>query len=800
MHELEFATLAEREEWARGLALPTSAYRQVHELNKLGMTQEIFKQHCKFKLEDLSPAQLHAIDRAMRYLTGRLEDVEDVRRELDGIEFGHEHRSTAANESGERPSSSRRGARARSGAIDTRCAEEELDAPRCQLSVACGGGKTAILIWIYVLFGGPTLVLTNNSENKEQFLRVVLSDTNLDAIGEVRIVGGSEAQFPINSVSKFKGFDSREHVIPESTSRTFAICDSNHLNDLANGTPERKTLNAQMLSVRWGWTVVLVDEADETMTPKLREIFRSGLLATKAGVSIRIPFPKVPIVFTSGTLLADDKQARAFFAHSGGPLLHVSSSVTLEERGLLAPSRMSVVLCRDDDPHTAEAYGQLNSQFGGMLPSAMRALEQIVTLHTMYRHKIIIFTWYVEQAKALKRLFPSAEIVIGEDVSNYRSSAFEKFEAEFEEDHPAVFGTTSLKQRGYDHPPTAVGVTLGCGSADVIDQRHGRVKRRDEKNNDKISYFYIIADDTTAKKRGWGEGDFINEDAVLNSKQFKLLCINGYREKLRGGLTTANNFSRRVEEYLFERAPESHRLGSGSSVVKIDARGNERLDLATDYPEFKLAHVLRFFEAAFCAESHSGESRLEAALRNAAQLQMYRSNQASSQSSAVVVSSGGPGSTSTAVVVSSASTPNRHSEATMPRVANNSLSNKYVTQKRKRASKIASDKKSPRATQGAANTANSKTRKNIVDANMRSKFLCMVEKLSLAGAASELEDAIDGLNEHSTNQDIWNFVDKVYAMATAICERTDKQRLAHRNFYVKQARESGDVRCEFLEG
>tara|TARA_B100001057_G_scaffold495692_2_gene595320 strand:+ start:399 stop:629 length:231 start_codon:yes stop_codon:yes gene_type:complete len=76
----------------------------------------------------------------------------------------------------------------------------------------------------------------------------------------------------------------------------------------------------------------------------------------------------------------------------------------------------------------------------------------------------------------------------------------------------------------------------------------------------------------------------------------------------------------------------------------------------------------------------------------------------------------------------------------------------------------------------------------------------MVEKLSLAGAASELEDAIDGLNEHSTNQDIWNFVDKVYAMATAICERTDKQRLAHRNFYVKQARESGDVRCEFLEG
>ena len=287
----------------------------------------------------------------------------------------------------------------------------------------------------------------------------------------------------------------------------------------------------------------------------------------------------------------------------------------------------------------------------------------------------------------------------------------------------------------------------------------------------------------------------------MNSKQFKLLCINGYREKLRDGLTTANNFSRRVEEYLFERAPESHRLGSGSSVVKIDARGNERLDIATDYPEFKLAHVLRFFEAAFCAESHSGESRLEAALRNAAQLQMYRSNQASSQSSAVVVSSGGPGSTSTAVVVSSVPTPNRHSKViSSGAISKNSLANKYATQRRKRASKIASDKKSPRATQGAAHTANSKTRKNIVDANMRLKFLRMVKTLPLAGAASELEDAIGGLNENSTNEDIWSFVDKVYAMATAICERTDKQRLEHRNFYVKQARRSGDVRCEFLEG
>lgn len=786
----------QRQAWALRLAQPLSLFAQMSQLQAHGVKLPIFKPSCKYSLNGLSPAQMDAIEKAVLYITSQLEPVVDLSADLRGIgdqDEACEEANTAIPSTADKQDAEAHTKKAGRDDDDDDESSKSL-APRCQISVACGGGKTAILLWVFLLVGGPALVLTNNSENKTQFLSTILSDTNLDELGEVKLIAGQSSVAVANDISQFTGFTADEHVVPASSIRTLVLCDSNHLNDLANGTAERKSLNAQMLSSRW--RVILVDEAEETVTPKVRDIVRFGLNTSKGGKAVVIPFPNVPIVFTSGTLLSDDRYARAFFSRRAGPLLHVSFASELEERGLLAKSRMAVVLCRREEEFVLKSCAMQNSQLSGMLPSAVRAIENIVTLHGAFQHKVVIFTWYVEQARTIKRLFPSAEVVIGGDVGDARTKAFDRFEAPFGVNHPGVFGTTTLKQRGWDHPQATVCISLACESAIYLDQRAGRVKR---KCGDKVAYFYVIVDDTPEKRRGWGEGKTIDIEAVVNSNQFKLLCLNGYREKLKAGVMTAEKLANRVQKYLFSLAPPSHTLDENSPVVFVDSAGKKQLITASRNLVVRLAHTLHFFETTLCYE-RKNENHLTTFITGALEIQRRRAmHKARFAAGASSSSSSSLPAAPPSKVISKRAAPKLTAVS-----SKSSLSNKFLADQKKRASAAAAAAKKEKrggaeAPLAAAAAVSERTKKDLVESGLNINLLQIIAAVECSDADADLEALLSSMSAESTNEEWWTFLNLVFDLSLHLCKAADEARRLHRNISFDLSTRFSNVRCTFLQ-
>jgi hypothetical protein len=495
------------------------------------------------------------------------------------------------------------------------------------------------------------------------------------------------------------------------------------------------------------------------------------------GESVTVPFPETPIIFTSGTLTTLSKNKREFFQTFGGPLLHVSLASDLEESGVLAKCRITTVLCRNESTLVREMLSTENKKLqmfkialSGMLPSMIEALEMLVTLHTMWKHKVVIFTWYVPQAEALRYIFPSAVVVVGSDILEARENSINRYEAPVGKDHPFVLGTTSLWQRGWSHDEVTVVISLGIDSPNIIMQRFGRSVRLLECDfGIKVAFCYELSDDRPERcpPRKWGTGDTIDRSAVVDSKKFNTLSDNGYRDRL--NVMTLDSLRSSVRRFMFEDAPEAYRLDPEDEICRSGS-----IALGIDNPIAGLHHALFLFERTCCMSKKGPEPAVARCRANAANAAKPISKRPKTATAVQIqVSVGG----------------------------SSSSSKRLVAQFRKQQATASSGGKKGKSKQS---DAKEECRVNLDERESRDLKGLMQKIISTAEKTIEFEDETlrhmitAASSPESTNGQIWACVDSIYSYSKGVFQKVDQMRANLRNdscesFGVK------DQECAFLE-
>ena len=466
----------------------------------------------------------------------------------------------------------------------------------CKLSIPCGGGKTAIIILLALLHGGPTLVITNNAENALQIVKTIISETNIHLFAKVKLIRlktngtkqvcessrpstGGKQKLPLSEEDRIledcivkdtfvtDGEPNRRHFLPNGACHGITVLDFQSYKELPKSSDGRTSFRQKLYQSFW--PLVLFDEADSVFTHDTQKAFGEGVrldFDDNDGLGQRtriVPFRFKHAVYMSGTWFRGDEAGREFLRNAG-KTLYVERGVDLERRGLLAKVRVTTIVCKDDE--WAAPFMDENQQLRGASPDKCRILELLVTLHLYYGHKIMIFSRYLSQVATLRNMFPSAFVVDG------ASPDRERLKRDFLSKKGAIWATTSIGSRGFDTPDVSVVINFANygESPAKLSQRMGRALRD----------FYQQAwmyDLVSGKDQNWCKSGII--DDIRMAERYAILKHDGYLPRM--NVLLSEDVRGRVMQNLTHGPP-------GVSEESIP-------DISYDSAVVQVNHVLSFF-------------------------------------------------------------------------------------------------------------------------------------------------------------------------------------------------------------
>jgi len=259
----------------------------------------------------------------------------------------------------------------------------------------------------------------------------------------------------------------------------------------AHDAASKVRMDMQKMIYQTTWDVLLVDETDTTATKQWRTAITDGVSRNVTNDCVpptlearRFVLDYFLAVYVSGTWFRSDKEGDEFLERNCGPNLLTVPSRIVEDKGMLARSLYTVVVCErkpevDDnvDVLLDRMAGTINQRLRLLTPSKLRAVFELVQFYTRFNQKIILFTKRKAHAALLTSIFKGCHAVDG----SYKkgSAERERIAAEFCSyglDFSNVLVTTSVFSIGKDMRPCQV-VIQCCAVGESCRQLRQRTAR-----------------------------------------------------------------------------------------------------------------------------------------------------------------------------------------------------------------------------------------------------------------------------------------------------------------------------------
>lgn len=377
------------------------------------------------------------------------------------------------------------------------------------MRITPAGGKTWILEHVAIRCGHRVLLVTNSKENANQALIDVLKNTRIAAFADVLLVrpmdtakddAGNEDRY-VDTDFDVKYADHIMSCKPNSSWTPFSkykqlldrgglvIVDAYMIK--AHDAASKVRMDMQKMIYQTTWDVLLVDETDTTATKQWRTAITDGVSRNVTNDCVpptlearRFVLDYFLAVYVSGTWFRSDKEGDEFLERNCGPNLLTVPSRIVEDKGMLARSLYTVVVCErkpevDDnvDVLLDRMAGTINQRLRLLTPSKLRAVFELVQFYTRFNQKIILFTKRKAHAALLTSIFKGCHAVDG----SYKkgSAERERIAAEFCSyglDFSNVLVTTSVFSIGKDMRPCQV-VIQCCAVGESCRQLRQRTAR-----------------------------------------------------------------------------------------------------------------------------------------------------------------------------------------------------------------------------------------------------------------------------------------------------------------------------------
>lgn len=492
---------------------------------------------------------------------------------------------------------------------------EPVPRPRgCKISIPCGGGKTAMLILLAIMHGGNCLIVTNNAENALQILKTIVRETNIHQFVAVRLVkpNSKSERVPTAAAARKRKFNTpappddandaareeaaaldrlvvgedircdgnptRRHFLPNGGAHGITILDVNAFKEVPNACTQRNVLRRFIFQSFWN--LVQFDESDAVSTADMRTAMDEGLHMDfddgdgLGNVRRRIPLRAEHQVFWSGTWFRGDDAGREWL-YKRGPMLFRKRAVDLQEANLLANVRVCIVVC--DDPASWSApFEASQQQLRGLTAEKCRVLQQLMLLHQLHGHKMMLFSRYLSQLGMLEKMLPTAFVVKGGTRNR------DELDDEFRSEDGAVRLTTNVGERGLDMRDVSVVFDAeGYGDSPSKQfQRMGRCMRIAEGQMQSWYYGLISSVD-----QAWC--DPTNPASILQAARYEILRLEGYLPQM--------------SVVMSKDIPEMVLKSLQASVIGLPA-GMPLPSIAYDDAVVQTNHVLCFFLAVQCKD------------------------------------------------------------------------------------------------------------------------------------------------------------------------------------------------------
>ena len=436
----------------------------------------------------LRKTQKLAILYAIRYSRYKNDNtIEQQAHVIDEGDAGSNNTPTTIRDAGANPATFDPYTRRGSGVVTNQC----IHAPT-------GSGKTLIALYLMILEGHNALFMTNNFDNALQTYNAIVTHTNFTRYFGLHIIqlnkqninqqqkSGIDQNHFIKDNSEFncklKGFDMVYGIV---------IIDTNQFKELKEGTADRTdTRRAIFKDVRWDSFVV--DEADISFTETVSRAFLNGL--KEDGVYYKLQYNNG--VYLSGTFYKSDKWWKPEMMPELGKISFTIRSRDLEMQANPPIAKLAVCLVQTGTENETSKQAAMNR---------LEICERIVRVHTMYRHKIMIFATRKKNVLMLQRLFPSALIVMGTDNKNEKAGGQADFKQAANSPDQAgnmLLITTSIGSEGFDVQDLDVVINYENNgeSATQLRQRMGRASRRLRGTKERGWFYDLVIPQLPPKK------------------------------------------------------------------------------------------------------------------------------------------------------------------------------------------------------------------------------------------------------------------------------------------------------------
>lgn len=370
-----------------------------------------------------------------------------------------------------------------------------VSAPLAQLmSLPCGMGKTAIILWVSILTSRTILIITKTYDLAVDFVRFILHDTRIARYASVKLLRSQGEQAKKHDIPS-------HHVLNDADTSVYA----SHLVDFNVGIAvsdvflgqsfekaAHKRLKLQEKTHQQWWDMVALDEFHELMSSQHRQTLLDGLeadaaledcmLSNESTVSTRRRYKMrySYLIGMSGTLKRADGAER--LVRTFAPITYSVRAIELERLRFLAPSVLRIVVC--SVPDTAEfswvSRAVRRMERPDVCPSKYAMLDMLIGFFCGFLQlKVMVFGENKHVFAPAEAMFPHALNIFGDSHTDApRAELLRKFKERVNVDTLPLWNTTQVCSVGADVDDCAVVISLHSNSsANTLKQRQGRCTR-----------------------------------------------------------------------------------------------------------------------------------------------------------------------------------------------------------------------------------------------------------------------------------------------------------------------------------
>jgi len=370
-----------------------------------------------------------------------------------------------------------------------------VKSPLAQLmSLPCGMGKTAIILWVCILTSRTILIITKTYDLAVDFVRFIITDTKIADYAPVKLLRSQGESSKRHDIPP-------HHIINDAETSVYA----SHLLDFNVGIAvsdvflgqsfekaAHKRLKLQQKTHQLWWDILAMDEFHELMSEQHRETLLEGLEAdaaledctidNKSTVSTRRRYKLrySYMIGMSGTLKRTDgaeQRVRTF-----APITYSVRAIQLEQLRFLSPSVLRVVICRlpDTPEFTWVTQAVKRTERAEICPSKYACLDMLIGFFCGFlQMKVMVFGENKHVFAPVEGMFPHALNIYGDShTDGPRADLLRNFKAKVNAQQLPLWNTTQVCSVGADVDDCAVVISLHSNSsANTLKQRQGRCTR-----------------------------------------------------------------------------------------------------------------------------------------------------------------------------------------------------------------------------------------------------------------------------------------------------------------------------------